>query len=58
MKVIEMDKSGFDFNNESIEPDPYADEYHYKSQWNKFRGPWLQSENMTDDEIKTRADDA
>jgi hypothetical protein len=31
MKVIEMDKSGFDFNNESIEPDPYADEYHYKS---------------------------
>jgi len=56
MKVIEMDKSGF--NNESYDPDPYAGEVHYKSWWNQFRGPWLQSEKMTEDEIKIRADDA
>jgi hypothetical protein len=56
MKVIEMDKSGYD--NESTEPDPNAGEYHYKSWWNQFRGPWLQSEKMTEDELKTRADDA
>jgi hypothetical protein len=56
MKVIEMDKSGFD--NEPIKSDPYSDEYHYKNWWNQFRGPWLQSEKMTEEEIKTRVDDA
>ena len=56
MKVIEMDKSGFD--SEGNEPDPYAGEYHYKSWWNQFRCPWLQSEKMTEEEIKTRVDDA
>ncbi|MDD3606525.1 MAG: hypothetical protein PHE75_05165 [Candidatus Cloacimonas acidaminovorans] len=56
MKVIEMDKSGFD--RELNETDPYAGEYHYKSWWNQFRGPWLQSEKMTEEEIKTRVDDA
>jgi len=38
--------------------DPEDTEFHYKSWWNQFRGPWLQSENMTEEEIKTRADDA
>ncbi|MDD3524567.1 MAG: hypothetical protein PHQ41_07715 [Candidatus Cloacimonetes bacterium] len=56
MKVIDMDKSGFD--NESSEPDPYAGEYHYKSWWNQFRGPWLKSETMTEEQIKIKADDA
>jgi hypothetical protein len=56
MKVIEMDKSGLDVD--PTEPDPYAGEYHYKCWWNQFRGPWLQSEKMTEDELKTRADDA
>ena len=56
MKVIEMDKSGFD--REDNKPDPYAGEYHYKSWWNQFRGPWLQSAKMTEEEIKTRVDDA
>jgi len=37
---------------------PHAGEVHYKSWWNQFRGPWLQSEKMTEDEIRTRADDA
>ena len=51
-----MNKSSFD--KEPIEPDPYAGKYHYKSWWNKFRVSWLQSYKMTEDEIKTRADDA
>jgi len=44
--------------NHPSQDDPYANEFHYKSWWNQFRGPWLQSEKMTEDEIKTRADDA
>ena len=43
---------------EILQDDPRAGEYHYKSWWNQFRGPWLQSEKMTEDEIKTRANDA
>ncbi len=59
MRVIEMDKTGLDDpENDPVEDDPYAGEYHYKSWWNQFRGPWLQSEKMTEDEIRTRADDA
>ena len=59
MKVIEMDRTGLDGTESNpVEDDPYAHEYHYKSWWNQFRGPWLQSEKMTEDEIKTRADDA
>jgi len=41
-----------------LQDDPTTKEVHYKSWWNQFRGPWLQSEKMTEDEIKTRADDA
>lgn len=59
MRVIEMDKTGLDsVESDPVEDDPYADEFHYKSWWNQFRGPWLQSEKMTVEEIKTRADDA
>ncbi|GAB1469068.1 hypothetical protein MASR2M64_18440 [Candidatus Cloacimonadota bacterium] len=43
---------------EMLEDDPLANAYHYKNWWNQFRGPWLQSEKMTMEEIKTRADDA
>ena len=43
---------------EIVQDDPFANEFHYKSWWNQFRGPWLQSEKMTEDEIKIRADDA
>ncbi len=44
--------------NQASQDDPYANEFHYKSWWNQFRGPWLQTEKMSEDEIKTRADDA
>ena len=54
MRVIEMDKTGLD----DADDDPCADDFHYKSWWNQYRGPWLQSEKMSEDEIKTRADDA
>ena len=43
---------------EIAQDDPYDNEFHYKSWWNQFRGPWLQSEKMSEDEIRTRADDA
>ena len=44
--------------NQASQDDPYDNEFHYKSWWNQFRGPWLQSEKMSEDEIRTRADDA
>ena len=59
MRVIEMDKTGLDdADTDPIDDDPSADDFHYESWWNQFRGPWLQSEKMTEQEIKTRADDA
>ena len=59
MRAIEMDRTGLDdAGSDPDEDDPYAKEFHYKSWWNQFRGPWLQSEKMTEAEIKTRADDA
>ncbi|MDP2172721.1 MAG: hypothetical protein Q8M98_06195 [Candidatus Cloacimonadaceae bacterium] len=59
MRVIEMDKTGLDSaEDDQVADDPYANEFHYKSWWNQFRGPWLQSEKMTVDEIKFKADDA
>ena len=59
MRVIEMDKTGLDGSESApVEDDPYANEFHYKSWWNQFRGPWLQSEKMTVEEIKIKADDA
>jgi len=42
--------------NQAFQDDPYDNEFHYKSWWNQFRGPWLQSEKMSEDEIRTRAD--
>jgi len=61
MRVIEMDKTFLDSDDTGDDPvveDPDADDFNYKSWWNQFRGPWLQSEKMTEEEIKTRADDA
>ena len=43
---------------EMIQDDPLANAYHYKSWWNQFRGPWLQSEKMTLEQIRLKADDA
>ena len=58
-QLIMMHDDGAEQPIEEIaQADPYAGEVHYKSWWNQFRGPWLQSEKMTEDEIKTRADDA
>jgi len=59
MKVIDMDKTGLDGSeSDQVADDQYANEYHYKSWWNQFRGPWLQSEKMSVEEIKIKADDA
>ena len=61
MRVIEMDKSflhSADSDDDSVVEDPDADDFNYKSWWNQFRGPWLQSEKMTEEEIKIKADDA
>lgn len=59
MRVIEMDKTYLDSADvDPVVDDPDANDFHYKSWWNQFRGPWLQSEKMTVEEIKTRADDA
>jgi hypothetical protein len=37
---------------------PFDKDFHYKNWWNQFRGPWLKSENMTDEQIRIKADDA
>ncbi|MBW6514416.1 MAG: hypothetical protein K0B87_06635 [Candidatus Syntrophosphaera sp.] len=42
----------------SSQEDSDDTEFHYKSWWNQFRGPWLQSEKMTEEEIRIKADDA
>ena len=44
--------------NQASQDDSSANEFHYKSWWNQFRGPWLQSEKMSIEEIKIKADDA
>jgi hypothetical protein len=44
--------------NQASQYDSSANEFHYKRWWNQFRGPWLQSEKMSVEEIKTRADAA
>jgi len=59
MRVIEMDKTGLDdADADQVVDDPSADDFYYESWWNQFRGPWLQSEKMTVEEIKFKADDA
>ncbi|GAB1468180.1 hypothetical protein MASR2M64_08880 [Candidatus Cloacimonadota bacterium] len=58
-QVILMHEDGTEQSvEEMLEDDPLANAYHYKSWWNQFRGPWLQSEKMTVEEIKFKADDA
>ncbi|GAB1468312.1 hypothetical protein MASR2M64_10280 [Candidatus Cloacimonadota bacterium] len=59
MMVSEVEKTGLgDVVSDVFEDDPYKDELHYKSWWNQFRGPWLQSEKMTVEQIRLKADDA
>lgn len=59
MRVIEMDMTGLDdADDDPVVDDPTAEDFYYESWWNQYRGPWLQSEKMTLEEIKTRADDA
>jgi len=54
MRVIEMDKTGLDdVESDPVEDDPFAGEFYYKSWWNQFRGPWLQSGKMTEEQIRT-----
>ncbi len=43
---------------EIVQDDPTTKEVYYKSWWNQFRDPWLESEKMIEEEIRTRADDA
>ncbi len=43
---------------EILQDDPTTNDINYENWWNQFRGHWLQSEKMTEDEIKTRADEA
>ncbi|MDD2228818.1 MAG: hypothetical protein PHY48_05350 [Candidatus Cloacimonetes bacterium] len=58
-QLIQMHEDGTEQAvEEMLEDDPLANAYHYKNWWNQFRGPWLQSEKMTVDEIKFKADDA
>ena len=58
-QLILMHDDGTEQPIEEIAQDDHTTkEVNYKSWWNQFRGPWLQSEKMTEDEIKTRADDA
>jgi hypothetical protein len=44
--------------NQASKDDPYPNEFHYKSWWNQFRGPWLQSEKMPEEQIRIRTADA
>jgi hypothetical protein len=37
---------------------PFDKDFHYDNWWNQFRGPWLKSETMTDEQIRIKADDA
>jgi len=47
-----------DQQNTVEEPNPFADDFNYDNWWNRYRAGWLKSETMTDDEIKTRVDEA
>ncbi len=33
-------------------------DFHYENWWNQFRGHWLKSENMTEEQIRINSDDA
>ncbi len=37
---------------------PFDKDFHYDNWWNQFRGPWLKSETMTEEQIRIKADDA
>ena len=43
---------------EILDNDPSTKEFHYKSWWNQFRGPWLQSEKMMEEQIRIKTNEA
>ena len=51
-----QDEAGYDVD--TFDTDPFTDDYQYQSWWNQFRAPWLNSEQMTEEQIKAKADDA
>lgn len=64
-QIVMMREDGTDQQIEEINESkpglcdyPFDKDFHYKSWWNQFRGPWLQSEKMRVDEIRIKADDA
>ena len=64
-QIVMMREDGSDQPiEEIIESNPglcdyhFDKDFHYKNWWNQFRGPWLKSETMTDDQIRIKADDA
>jgi len=55
--VILRDEVDEQTNHEQA-PDLYADDFNYDNWWNRYRASWLKSETMTDEEIKTKVDEA
>ena len=37
---------------------PFDKDFYYNNWWYQFRGPWLKSETMTEEQIRIKADDA
>jgi len=58
MQRLEDAKEATDIDQDAAEDDPFADEFYYDSWWNQFRAPWLNSEQMTEEQIKVKVDDA
>ncbi|MCB5229054.1 MAG: hypothetical protein LHW44_03155 [Candidatus Cloacimonetes bacterium] len=50
-----IEATGID--QDAAEDDPFADEFYYDSWWNQFRAPWLNSEQMTEEQIKVKVDE-
>jgi len=55
-QAIESEDAGY--TNDTIETDPLAGTYQYQSWWNQFRAPWLKSEQMSEEQIKAKTDEA
>ncbi|MCB5229126.1 MAG: hypothetical protein GX122_08600 [Candidatus Cloacimonetes bacterium] len=58
MLRLEAALEATDMDQDATEDDPFANDFYYDSWWNQFRGPWLKSENMSDEQIRQRVDDA
>ena len=64
-QIVLMREDGTDQPIEEIMEDkvdsgdyPFDKDFHYDNWWNQFRGPWLKSETMTEEQIRIKADDA